>query len=283
MRGSSAADPSVSLLWESLEEEEQNVLLERRKLQEIWLKIADMHTVNEEKRRAFEAEAQLGFVPAPTRVVLNVGGQIFETTAGVLCRDRFSLLAALCRGGGGSAAPVEKDPASGAFFLDRDWWVFRYVLQFLRSGALPDDGALLREMHEEAAFYRLETLRRAIAGRCAQAALLREMHEKAAFYRLDTLRRAIAGRMELALTAQQQRHHCSSESGGQTMLQTSPIRAYGGPSWATTQRDDDAHYLDDYGGSGGAAGGGHWRGGGSGGAQGRTQARTPLPDPFGFT
>ncbi|KAG5193160.1 hypothetical protein JKP88DRAFT_272466 [Tribonema minus] len=36
----------------SLEEEEQSVLLERRKLQEIWLKIADMHTVNEEKRRA---------------------------------------------------------------------------------------------------------------------------------------------------------------------------------------------------------------------------------------
>ncbi|KAG5193161.1 hypothetical protein JKP88DRAFT_346468 [Tribonema minus] len=159
------------------------------------------------------------------------------------------LLAALCRGGGGGAAPLENDPASGAFFLDRDWWVFRYVLQFLRSGALPHDAALLREMHEEAAFYRL-----------------------------DTLRRAIAGRMESAATAQQQRHHCSSKPGGATMLETSPIRAYGGPSWATTQRGD-AHYLDDYGRSGGAVGGGHWRDGGSGGAELRTQARTPLPDP----
>ena len=32
-----------------------------------------------------------------TRVKLNIGGQIFESTAAVLSRDRFSLLAAICR------------------------------------------------------------------------------------------------------------------------------------------------------------------------------------------
>jgi hypothetical protein len=37
----------------------------------------------------FENEAEFGFVPAATRVVLNVGGQVFESTAEVLCRDRF--------------------------------------------------------------------------------------------------------------------------------------------------------------------------------------------------
>jgi hypothetical protein len=49
MRG--GADPAVGLLWEQLEEEEQKVLAERRRLQDIWLKIADMHSANERKRR----------------------------------------------------------------------------------------------------------------------------------------------------------------------------------------------------------------------------------------
>ena len=39
------------------------------------------------------------------------------------------------------------------------------MLQFLRSGALPSDPSLLREMYGEAAFYRLHGLRRAIQAR----------------------------------------------------------------------------------------------------------------------
>jgi BTB/POZ domain len=70
----------------------------------------------------------------------------------------YSLLAALCKA---KSPPVSRD-ATGAFFLDRDWWIFRYILQFLRSGALPQDSALLQEMHTEAAFYRMGSLRRAI-------------------------------------------------------------------------------------------------------------------------
>ena len=52
--------------------------------------------------------------------------QIFETSAGVLCKDRFSILAALCRkdGEGRMDPPIPADhgtASSGAFFLDRDW------------------------------------------------------------------------------------------------------------------------------------------------------------------
>ena len=41
---------------------------------------------------------------------------MFETTAGVLCRDRYSLLAFLCK----TESSISKD-ANGAFFFDRDW------------------------------------------------------------------------------------------------------------------------------------------------------------------
>ena len=107
--------------------------------------------------KRFEEKAKLNFIDPRTRIVLNVGGLVVETSASVLCRDRFSLLAALC-----TEKPIMERDSTGAFFLDRDWWIFRYVLQFLRTGALPQDPGLLREMYEEASFYRLNSLRRAI-------------------------------------------------------------------------------------------------------------------------
>ena len=97
----------------------------------------------------------------------------------MLCRDKFSLLAALCT----DEPPVAPD-ATGSFFIERDacpfstpvrsrctfclatrpklqWWIFRHVLHWLRTGALPDDPLLLEELHAEAGFYRLYTLREA--------------------------------------------------------------------------------------------------------------------------
>lgn len=64
----------------------------------------------------FEKKAAFDFIPPDERVTLNVGGHSFETTAGVLCRDRFSFLAAICK----TNPPIEKDK-EGAFFFDRDW------------------------------------------------------------------------------------------------------------------------------------------------------------------
>lgn len=64
----------------------------------------------------FEKEAASDFVSSDDQVILNVGGQKFQTTAGVLCRDRFSLLACICK----TAPPIRKDE-DGAFFFERDW------------------------------------------------------------------------------------------------------------------------------------------------------------------
>jgi hypothetical protein len=45
---------------------------------------------------------------------------VFETTAGMLTKDRFSVLAALCT----DCPPVPADRNSGAFFFDRDGTLF---------------------------------------------------------------------------------------------------------------------------------------------------------------
>ena len=78
--------------------------LEKKKLREIWVKISKMHKKNEEDRSKFEGDSMLDFVPPETQVMLNVGGQVFQTTASVLTKDKFSILAALCS----KSPPLEK-------------------------------------------------------------------------------------------------------------------------------------------------------------------------------
>ena len=95
--------------------------------------------------------------PPETKVTLNVGGQLFETTVGVLVKDPYSLLAGLCR-----QEPVLAPDAYGVFYIDRDWWLFRHILAFLRSNILPNELETLKELYVEASFYRMESLQRAI-------------------------------------------------------------------------------------------------------------------------
>ncbi|GMF14385.1 unnamed protein product [Phytophthora lilii] len=53
----------------------------------------------------------------------------------------------------------------GSFFFDRDFWVFRLILLFLRDNKLPDSVEELRELYCEASFYRVGLLRHAIEAR----------------------------------------------------------------------------------------------------------------------
>jgi hypothetical protein len=61
-------------------------------------------------------------------------------------------------------APVPD--ANGTFFIDRDWWLFRHVLAFLRDSSLPDSADILQQLYAEAAFYRLDSLRTALEQKC---------------------------------------------------------------------------------------------------------------------
>lgn len=100
---------------------------------------------------------ELMFLDPDTKICLNVGGQLFETTCSVLTRDPFSILAALCR----VDSHYIENPEQ-IFFFDRDWWIFRHVLAYLRSSVLPTDVDTLKELYTEATFYRLELLQKAI-------------------------------------------------------------------------------------------------------------------------
>jgi hypothetical protein len=89
------------------------------------------------------------------RIRLNIGGQLFETTARVLASDPDSALAKL------AGSPP---PADGAWFFDRDWWTFRFVLQYLREGeaSLPRSKPLLKALYAESRFFGLRSLREAV-------------------------------------------------------------------------------------------------------------------------
>ena len=82
---------------------------------------------------------------------------MFECPVSVLRRDPNSILAQLTY----DEPSVTRDP-EGFFAFDRDWWLFRYILIFMRDGSLPEDRALLAQLYREAAFWQLSELQRAI-------------------------------------------------------------------------------------------------------------------------
>jgi len=97
------------------------------------------------------------FLEPNTLIGLNVGGQLFEADVATLSRDPYSTLAACCR----QKSFIDPN-ADGLVYFDRDWWLFRHILAFLRSNALPNELETLKELYSEASFYRLESLQRAI-------------------------------------------------------------------------------------------------------------------------
>ena len=103
-------------------------------------------------------KTELQFLHPELCITLNIGGQYFETTVGILTRDPFSILAACCR----QKALFRSCEEGHAIFFDRDWWIFRHILSYLRSNTLPNELETLKELYKEASFYRLLSLQRAI-------------------------------------------------------------------------------------------------------------------------
>jgi len=159
---------------------------ESRRLEHDTKKLAAQH----QSHTCATQQATHAFVPAEAvkasqagvdgRVLLVVGGQRFECTRALLCRDGGSLLAALCavgaplaEGAGGEqqqqqqAAEGEEDEGRPTACFERDWWLFRYVLDFLRDGSLPAAPQLVWRLYEEASFWQLRSLQRAVEERHA--------------------------------------------------------------------------------------------------------------------
>lgn len=89
------------------------------------------------------------------RVVLNVGGNRFDTSVATLTKDQNSMLAAMFSG-----RYAMKEEADGSYFVDRDGSQFRYILNYLRDNTvtLPPNRLLHLELLREANFFQLAGL-----------------------------------------------------------------------------------------------------------------------------
>ena len=146
-------------LWRELDSYEKELDKERLSLEDVWVKIAQLKAKNEKEMDDILHKPQFQFLEPDTYVGLNIGGQLFETTVSVLTRDPYSILAACCRKVREPSIPIGED---GLVFFDRDWWLFRHILSYLRSNILPNELETLKELYLEASYYRLESLQRSI-------------------------------------------------------------------------------------------------------------------------
>ena len=137
---------------------------ERRKARQEEAAIADEKAALEHVKRAdWWPEAHLKAAGAPSgRLRLRVGGQDFEVSKEVLCADDKSLLCALCKAGSPALESSGEDGVPDTVVVDRDWWLFRFIVVFLRDGLIPEDRATALQLYREASFWRLESLQRAI-------------------------------------------------------------------------------------------------------------------------
>jgi len=155
--------------WLALQDEVEQLERHKNLLRHEWQDLEEERERAEKERQRFEDLVAQEWFPAGLddeevqlhrRVVgLNVGGQKFDLDAKMLLQDRFSLLAATCLPEEESTLVPDDD---GYFFFDRDWFIFRHIVNFLQDGTLPKDPVRLRELHREAAFYCLGNLQREI-------------------------------------------------------------------------------------------------------------------------
>lgn len=144
-------------LWKELDDYTKELDKETKALEEVWVKIAEVKTKNESDAVEILSKDEFSFLKPDIPIGLNVGGQIFETDVATLTKDPYSILAGVCR-----LKPIIEPTKEGLFYFNRDWWLFRHILSFLKSSVLPNELETLKELYTEASFYRLESLQVAI-------------------------------------------------------------------------------------------------------------------------
>ena len=149
----------LQALWKELDAYSKELELESKSLEDVWVKIAEIKAKNDSEALTLTSAEEFHFLDSAKPIGLNIGGQIFETDVATLTKDPYSILAACCR-----AKPVIEPSPEGIFYFNRDWWLFRHILAFLRSNILPNEIETLKELYTEASFWRLESLQVAIEG-----------------------------------------------------------------------------------------------------------------------
>ncbi|XP_056456887.1 BTB/POZ domain-containing protein KCTD16-like [Gadus chalcogrammus] len=97
--------------------------------------------------------------PQPDVIELNVGGQVYYTRHATLTSSPNSLFGKLFSNKKGSSNDLARDPR-GRFFIDRDGFLFRYVLDYLRDKqvVLPDHFPEKGRLKREAEYFQLPEL-----------------------------------------------------------------------------------------------------------------------------
>lgn len=109
------------------------------------------------------------------RLILNVGGRIFETSAPTLNNDPSSLLSHMVS----PSSPMKpyKVDHVYTYFLDRSPKMFDYILCYLRNGMdvlkrnLPNNVLQLRELLTEIDFYGLKEMKTVVEEKCREIML----------------------------------------------------------------------------------------------------------------
>ncbi|KAL9950662.1 hypothetical protein ACROYT_G043195 [Oculina patagonica] len=127
----------------------QKLLAEGRELLE-----KDLNSARQEKAAIEEITKTLNQIHFASTIKLNVGGKIYKTTLDTLRKDPDSMLCAMFSG----RFELKADEEDGAYFIDRDAELFRYILNYLRNGELlcPEDGITRKQLLAEAKFYQVQ-------------------------------------------------------------------------------------------------------------------------------
>ncbi|KAL9950672.1 hypothetical protein ACROYT_G043206 [Oculina patagonica] len=130
----------------------------------------DFNNARQEKAAIEEITKTLNQVHFASTIVLNVGGKIYKTTLDTLRKDPDSMLCAMFSG----RFELKADEKDGAYFIDRDGKLFRYILNYLRNGELPPckDDRLKEELLLEAKFYQVQGIINQLEEETAMSPLL---------------------------------------------------------------------------------------------------------------
>ncbi|XP_029020622.1 BTB/POZ domain-containing protein KCTD16-like [Betta splendens] len=118
-----------------------------------------------ENCKTLPAKEQGSVQNPPSDVIeLNVGGQVYYTRYGTLTSFPSSLLGKLFSNKKGSSNDLSRD-FRGRYFIDRDGFLFRYVLDYLRDKqvVLPDHFPERGRLKREAEYFQLPELAKLLA------------------------------------------------------------------------------------------------------------------------
>jgi len=116
----------------------------------------EMETLKSERMINEQQRSKVGRIAASQRIILNIGGTLFETTRQTLTKQPNSMLNVMFNG---SNEDIVKPDSKGHYFIDRDPEHFQTILNYLRTDQLilPESKIERTKLELELDFYCIKT------------------------------------------------------------------------------------------------------------------------------